>query len=104
MSDVYIRAGGPNHQKVTPTSVGTMVIINRGYTIIDNTWLWRADHDIDGAVSELRNPSDNGIIVNGDNVQAYGLMVEHHLKDMTIWNGNNGKVVMYQSEFPYDVE
>jgi hypothetical protein len=81
-----------------------MVIIYRSGTIIDNTWLWRADHDIDGAVTELRNPSDTGIIVYGDGVQAYGLMVEHHLKHMTEWHGNDGKVVMYQSEFPYDVD
>ena len=103
LSDVYVRSGGPNHQKITPTSVGTMVIINRSGTIIDNTWLWRADHDIDGAVSDERNPSDTGIVVNGDHVQAYGLMVEHHLKNMLEWRGNYGKVVMYQSEFPYDV-
>lgn len=104
MSDVYVRAGGPNHQKVTPTSVGTMVIINRGGTIIDNTWLWRADHDIDGAVVNGNNPSDTGIIVNGDHVTAYGLMVEHHMKHLVEWHGNYGKVVMYQSEFPYDVD
>lgn len=104
MSDVYVRAGGPNHQKVTPTMVGTMVIINRSGTIIDNTWLWRADHDIDGSVSDSRNPSDTGIVVYGDHVQAYGLMVEHHLKNMAEWYGEHGKVVMYQSEFPYDVD
>lgn len=56
-----------------------MVIINRSGTIIDNTWLWRADHDIDGSVGNRHNPSDTGLIVNGDNVTAYGLMVEHHL-------------------------
>lgn len=34
---------------------------------------------------------------------GYGLAAEHTLKDMTIWNGNNGKAYFYQSEFPYDV-
>ena len=57
MSDVYVRAGGPNHQQETPTSCDVMVEINRSGTIIDNTWLWRADHDIDGSVTDLRNPS-----------------------------------------------
>jgi len=79
MSDVFVRVGGANHQKVTPSSCGTMIVINRGGTIIDNTWLWRADHDVDGPVTDLRNPSDTGIVVNGDNVTAYGLMSEHHL-------------------------
>lgn len=102
MSDVFVRAGGPDHQKITPTSCGTMVTINRGGTIIDNTWLWRADHDIDGIVTDLRNPSDVGIVVNGDNVTAYGLMSEHHLTNLVEWRGNFGKTVMYQSEFPYD--
>ena len=30
-------------------------------------------------------------------------MVEHTLKDLTVWNGNKGKTYMYQSEFPYDI-
>ena len=48
MSDLYVRVGGPNHQWKTPTSCDVMVEINRSNTILDNTWLWRADHDIDG--------------------------------------------------------
>lgn len=81
-----------------------MVVINRGGTIIDNTWLWRADHDIDGPVTNRANPSDVGIVVNGDNVTAYGLMSEHHLTNLVEWRGDYGKTVMYQSEFPYDVD
>lgn len=104
MSDVYVRAGGPEHQKVTPTSCGKMIVINRAYTIIDNTWLWRADHDVDGPVVNRANPSQTGIEVNGDNVTAYGLMSEHHLANLVEWNGNFGKTVMYQSEYPYDVD
>lgn len=103
MSDIYVRVGGAEHQKVTPTSCGTMVVINRGGTIIDNTWLWRADHDVDGPVMNGANPSDVGIVVNGDNVTAYGLMSEHHLTNLVEWRGNYGKTVMYQSEYAYDV-
>merc|ERR1712083_639302 len=41
--------------------------------------------------------------VNGNHVTAYGLMVEHTLKNLVEWNGDNGLVVFYQSELPYDV-
>ena len=34
------------------------------------------------------NTADTGVIVNGDNVTAYGLFVEHYQKYEVIWNGN----------------
>ena len=34
---------------------------------------------------------------------AYGLASEHTLANLVEWNGNNGRVYFYQSEFPYDV-
>ncbi len=49
------------------------------------------------------NPVATGIQVNGDNVIAYGLAVEHTLGNMVEWNGNQGRVYFYQSEYPYDV-
>jgi hypothetical protein len=33
---------------------------------------------------------------------AYGLFVEHFQKYDVVWNGNNGKTIMFQSEVPYD--
>ena len=36
------------------------------------------------------NTADTGLIVNGDNVMAYGLFVEHYQKYEVIWNGNDG--------------
>ena len=33
----------------------------------------------------------------------YALMVEHFQEYQTVWNGNDGTLVMYQSEIPYDV-
>ena len=33
----------------------------------------------------------------------YALMVEHFEQYQTVWNGDHGKVYMYQSEIPYDV-
>jgi hypothetical protein len=46
--------------------------------------------------------SDNGIVVNGDRVTAYGLFVEHFQQYQTLWNGSDGAVYFYQSEMPYD--
>ena len=34
---------------------------------------------------------------------AYGLASEHTLGNLVEWNGNNGHVYFYQSEYPYDV-
>jgi len=81
-----------------------MIEINSGNVIIDNTWLWRADHDVTGSVRNSQNPVTSGIVVNGDNVITYGLAVEHTLGHMAVWNGNNGLTIFYQSEFPYDVD
>jgi len=50
------------------------------------------------------NPVTSGIVVNGDNVIAYGLAVEHTLGHMAVWNGNHGLTIFYQSELPYDVD
>ena len=35
-------------------------------------------------------------------VCRYGLAVEHTLKDLTLWNGENGRTYFYQSELPYE--
>jgi len=50
-----------------------------------------------------RNYVATGLEVNGNNVRAYGLFVEHTLGDMVVWNGEDGEVYFYQSELPYDV-
>lgn len=104
MSDVFARVGGRNNPYSQQTSAESMVKINSGNVIIDNTWLWRADHDVAGSVKNSMNPVTSGVIVNGDNVIAYGLAVEHTLGHMTVWNGNHGLTIFYQSEFPYDVD
>jgi hypothetical protein len=75
--------------------------INSSDVLIDNVWLWRADHG-DGVGWDV-NKSENGIIVNGTDVTAYGLFVEHFEGYQTLWNGDGGRVYFYQSEIPYDV-
>ena len=102
--DCFARVGGTNDPAVQQMQAETMVVINSGNVVGDNLWLWRADHGInDQKVYNSNNPCDTGIQINGDNVTMYGLAVEHTLKNMTEWNGENGRVYFYQSEYPYDV-
>jgi len=42
------------------------------------------------------------VIVNGDNVTAYGLFVEHYQRYEVVWNGERGRTIMFQNEMPYD--
>ena len=74
--------------------------INSNDTIVDHTWIWRADHG--SGAGWTSNLSANGLIVNGNNVTAYGLFVEHHQQFQVLWNGDNGRTYFYQSEIPYD--
>jgi len=103
ISDVFGRVGGPNDSTVQQVAADNIMKINSGNVIIDHTWLWRADHDISGQVSDSRNPVNHALLVEGDYVTAYGLFAEHTLKTLVTWTGNFGKTYFYQSELPYDV-
>ena len=95
LSDVYFRIGGAG---VGKTAVN--LEINANDVLVDNTWIWRADHGT--GVGWTENTSENGLIVNGDNVTIYGLFVEHHQQYQVLWNGEHGRTFFYQSEIPYD--
>src|SRR6266516_4120796 len=95
LSDVFFRIGGAE-----PGSATTSLVVNSNNVILDDIWAWRADHG--NGVGWTSNTADTGVIVNGDNVTAYGLFVEHYQKYETIWNGNSGTVVFFQNEMPYD--
>jgi len=99
MFDCPSRIGG-----TTPTaSTNTCVVINSNNVVLDNNWLWRADHGGNTSwIGWTINPSLTGIEVNGENMTAYGLFVEHHQKFQTMWNANGGRVYFYESELPYD--
>src|SRR5258707_12797468 len=70
LQDVFFRIGGAE-----PGSATSSLVVNSDNVILDNIWAWRADHG-DG-VGWNNNTADTGVIVNGDNVTAYGLFVEH---------------------------
>lgn len=99
LSDVFFRVGGADASYAA--KVKNCVTINSSDVIGDNFWVWRADHGDNVAWDQ--NTAANGIVVNGSDVTIYALMVEHFQEYQTIWNGENGKVIMYQSEMPYDV-
>ena len=96
LSDVFFRIGGPHVGKATVS-----LEVNSDHVILDDIWAWRADHGT--GVGWTTNPSDTGLIVNGDDVTAYGLFVEHFQKTEVIWNGERGRTIMFQNEMPYDV-
>ena len=100
LNDVYYRIGGAG---TGATSVDVTLEINSNDVVGDNFWVWRADHGNAGSVGWEINKTKNGVIVNGDYVTIYGLMVEHFHQYQTIWNGEYGYMAFYQSETPYDV-
>ena len=95
LSDVFFRIGG-----ATPGRATTSLIVNSDNVILDDVWAWRADHG--NGVGWTSNTADTGVVVNGDDVTAYGLFVEHYQRYETIWNGNGGTDVFFQNEMPYD--
>ena len=101
LSDVYFRVGGPHIGKAD-----VALEVNRDNVLIDHTWVWRADHGIEGFSGDTErwntNTGRNGVVVNGDNVTATGLFVEHFQEYNVIWNGENGRTILYQNELPYD--
>jgi hypothetical protein len=95
LQDVFFRIGGAAAGQAT-----TSLVVNADNAILDDIWAWRADHG--NGVGWTANRADTGVVVNGDNVTAYGLFVEHYQKHEVIWNGQNGEVVFFQNELPYD--
>jgi hypothetical protein len=95
IQDVFVRIGG-----ATPGSATVGIVDNSNNSIIDDVWAWRADHG--AGVGWTSNVSNTGLIVNGNNVTAYGLFVEHFQKTEVQWNGQGGSVIFFQNEMPYD--
>ncbi|HLG65624.1 MAG TPA: adenylyl cyclase [Ktedonosporobacter sp.] len=95
LQDVFFRIGG-----AAAGSATNSLVVNSDNVILDDIWAWRADHG--NGVGWTTNTADTGVIVNGDNVTAYGLFVEHYQKFEVIWNGNGGTDIFFQNEMPYD--
>jgi len=93
--DVFFRIGGAEAGSATVS-----LVVNSDEVILDDIWAWRADHG--NGVGWTSNTANTGLIVNGDNVTAYGLFVEHYQQYEVIWNGNGGTDIFFQNEMPYD--
>ncbi|MFC7529879.1 glycosyl hydrolase family 28-related protein [Actinoplanes sp. GCM10030250] len=105
LSDVYFRVGGPHIGKAN-----IALEVNSDDVLIDHTWVWRGDHGVEGFTEGVNGDTDRwrtntgryGAVINGDDVTATGLFVEHFQKYNTVWNGERGTTVLYQNELPYD--
>ena len=105
LNDVYFRVGGPHVGKADVS-----LQVDADDVLIDHAWVWRADHGVEGFTAGASGDTDRwrtntgrvGLVVNGDRVRATGLFVEHYQQHNTIWNGEDGEVVLYQNELPYD--
>ncbi|GAA1974353.1 hypothetical protein GCM10009798_39500 [Nocardioides panacihumi] len=96
LQDVFFRIGGPHAGRAE-----TSLEVNSSNVVLDDIWAWRADHGT--GVGWTQNTATTGVVVNGDHVDATGLFVEHYQGFEVIWNGEDGSVVFFQSEMPYDV-
>ncbi|MFQ6147338.1 discoidin domain-containing protein [Streptomyces seoulensis] len=96
MQDVFVRIGGAG-----PGLATNSVVVNSNNVIIDHTWLWRADHG--SGVGWETNRADYGLRVNGNDVLATGLFVEHFNKYDVYWAGERGRTIFFQNEKAYDV-
>ncbi|GAA1013628.1 hypothetical protein Aple_088000 [Acrocarpospora pleiomorpha] len=95
LQDVFVRIGGAFAGNAT-----TSLVINSDDVIIDHTWLWRGDHG--EGIGWNVNTAETGMIVNGDDVLATGLFVEHFRKYDVEWYGERGRTIFFQNEKAYD--
>jgi hypothetical protein len=95
LQDIFFRIGGAEAGRATNS-----LIVNSDNVILDDVWAWRADHG--AGAGWTTNPAATGVIVNGNDVRAYGLAVEHYQRNEVVWNGQNGEDVFFQNEMPYD--
>jgi pectate lyase-like protein len=111
VQDVFFRIGG-----ATAGSATDSLVVDTSHVILDDIWAWRADHGAGQTGTPDQNgvgggangcwtcdPAQTGLVVNGNNVLAYGLAVEHYQKNEVVWNGQDGEVIFFQNEMPYEV-
>jgi hypothetical protein len=95
IQDVFFRIGGPHAGRAAVS-----LEVNSDHTLLDDIWAWRADHG--EGVGWTVNTARTGVVVNGDDVTATGLFVEHYQGHEVVWNGERGRTVFFQNEMPYD--
>ena len=87
-SDVFFRVGGAE----SPAHATVSFLDSAPNSIIDDMWVWRADHGYHGHQHGMdREYGRYGPDVSANDVTAYGLAVEHYQKNEVIWSGQGGK-------------
>ena len=120
--DLYCRVGGNlNASNCCVRVTDSMLKISKSHTIIDNAWLWVADHGNDMPASSKCSsdltdsdipwktiwynaycPTCLHVTNSASKVTAYCLQAEHSTGGNIVnWYGDNGSIYMFQSEFPY---
>jgi hypothetical protein len=100
-SDIFTRVGAFPGRDCAATRADVHVrLVGKG-TVLDNTWMWHADHDECDGRSDV-SVDKHGLLVDGDDIIAYGLKAEHMLDNHVHWNGQNGRTYFYQCELPYN--
>jgi hypothetical protein len=97
VQDVFFRIGGDIAGQATNS-----LVVNSNNALLDDIWAWRADHGNSGTVGWTVNTAQHGLVVNGNNVLATGLFVEHYQNYDVQWFGNGGETIFFQNEMPYD--
>jgi hypothetical protein len=97
VQDTFFRIGGDIAGQATNS-----LVVNASNTLVDDIWAWRADHGNSGTVGWAVNTAAHGLVVNGSNVLATGLFVEHYQNYDVQWFGNGGETIFFQNEMPYD--
>jgi hypothetical protein len=105
LSDIFTRVGAFHYERGSKascmlTAANAHVQLDGDNTLVDNTWLWHADHDDCNTQSD-HGYSGYGLVVQGSGVSVSGLKVEHVFKDHVYWKGENGKMIFLQEELPY---
>jgi hypothetical protein len=97
VQDVFFRIGGDIAGQATNS-----LVVNANNSLVDDIWAWRADHGNSGTFGWTVNTAQHGVVVNGNNVLATGMFVEHYQNYDMQWFGNGGETIFFQNEMPYD--
>ena len=95
MQDVFFRIGGPHVGKATTQpAVDSRPDDPRRHLGVARRPRRRRRLDV--------NTADTGVVVNGDDVTATGLFVEHYQRTRSYGTASGGRTVLFQNEMPYD--
>jgi len=102
LTDVFFRIGNFDNNVTIDASANTGLYATGSSLLIENVWIWRADHDINGQVTSQSYPLNTAARIAGRNIDALGLAAEHALQFQVHWTGDYGTLLFFQTEYAYD--